>query len=70
MDCQHCPNKDNVTPMCYRQAADKVWDMANEYKKQGILDLADVLFELAQEIHDLARSKELHCCSSNSDASK
>lgn len=59
MDCQNCSNKN--TPKCYRQTADRVWEMAKEYNAQGIETLAMVLYEIAQQIHDLARSKELEC---------
>lgn len=65
MDCQNCSQKNNVTPLCYRQAADRVWEMAKEYELQGMTNLAEALYEIAQQIHDLARSKQLECCSNN-----
>jgi hypothetical protein len=65
MDCSKCPHNTNITPISYRQAADKIWEMAQEYKKKGEDDLAESLYELSQQIHDLARSKQMMCCSSN-----
>ena len=43
----------------YREAADKVWKMAKEYEKKGYKELAHAIQELAVQLHDLARSKEL-----------
>lgn len=69
IECRNCPDKKNCSKQdknspvatCYRKAADRVWEMANQYKEKGINELSNVLFELSQEIHDLARSKELDC---------
>lgn len=47
------------TTSCFREAADKVWEMAEEYRKAGCLELAGELKSLATQLHDLARIKEL-----------
>lgn len=65
MNCQNCAYKNNVMPLCHRQAADRVWEMAKEYEAQGLKELADAMYEIAQNIHNLARSKQLECCINN-----
>jgi len=65
MDCPNCSNNNEDAPLCYREAADKVWEMAKEYEAAGVHELAEVLYEISQQIHDLARSKQLECCSNN-----
>lgn len=43
---------------CYREAADRIWDLAKEYESRGLPDLAEVLTDIASEVHVLARTKE------------
>ena len=43
---------------CYREAADRIWDLAKEYESKGLLDLAEVLTDIASEVHVLARTQE------------
>ena len=43
----------------YREAADRVWNMAKEYEEKGYKELANAIKDLAVQLHDLARSKEL-----------
>lgn len=43
----------------YREAADKVWEMAKDYEKKGLKELSETLKDIAQDIHDLARQKLL-----------
>jgi len=47
-------NKSN----CYREAADRIWDLAKEYETKGLRDLAEVLTDIATEVHDLARANQ------------
>lgn len=42
-----------------------MWEMAKEYEDQGITDLAEALYDIAIQIHELARLKQLECCSNN-----
>lgn len=42
----------------YRIAADRVWELAREYEKKGLFDLAFELKHLADQLHDLARVRE------------
>ena len=42
----------------YREAADKIWDMAGHYEKLGLFDLADELKQICQDIHTQARLKQ------------
>jgi hypothetical protein len=46
-----------IVPPPYRQAADRIWEMAEEYKEKGLRDLSETLKTIAQEIHLLAREK-------------
>lgn len=43
----------------YREAADKIWDLAIEYRLSGNSELGKVLIELSTELHRIAREKEL-----------
>jgi len=44
---------------CFREAADRVWDLAKEYEaKGGLKDLEEVLKELAAQLHVKARELE------------
>lgn len=53
--------KNNVVSLeehcIYRQAADRVWEMAKEYEKLGLIDLSNELKDIATEIHNVARKK-------------
>lgn len=42
----------------YREAADRIWEMAKEYDAMGLFELAGALKEVATQMHDFARSKE------------
>ena len=57
--CSGCPAK-NCNSECkkYREAADKIWDMAKEYENSGLVGLSNELKQICQQIHDLARSKQ------------
>ena len=46
-------------PSYFREAADKVWEMAEEYRAKGYLDLAAEIKGLATQLHDAARKREL-----------
>lgn len=48
----------SLQPPPYRQAADRIWEMAGEYRDKGMRDLSETLKGIAQEIHDLARAKD------------
>lgn len=39
----------------FREAADRVWEMAKEYEERGEWEVAQTLKELTQQLHDLAR---------------
>ena len=41
----------------FRKAADRVWEMAEEYEEKGMRELATAMKELSQQLHDLAREK-------------
>ena len=43
----------------YRESADRIWDMAKEYEKLGLKELATTLKDIATEIHNLARAKQV-----------
>ena len=40
---------------CFREAADRIWDMAKEYKTKGLRDLEEELKELAAQLHRKSR---------------
>ena len=44
---------------CFREAADRIWDMASEYQAKGLRELAYELKDLAAQLHFIARKKEL-----------
>ena len=44
----------------FRKAADRVWEMAEEYEEKGMRELATAMKELSQQLHDLAREKGNH----------
>lgn len=44
----------------FRKAADEVWDMALQYEKRGLRELAEILKDLAMEIHNQGRIKQLN----------
>ena len=41
----------------YREAADKIWELAKEYENDKVWELAQTLKALATELHDVARSR-------------
>ena len=41
----------------FRQAADRIWELAVEYEKQGLFELAGCLKDLAGEMHQKARER-------------
>jgi cytochrome c556 len=41
----------------FREAADKIWQMAEEYREKD-LELAKALKDLSSELHSIARIKE------------
>jgi hypothetical protein len=43
----------------YREAADRIWEMAKDYEKLGLKELAATLKDIATEIHSLARAKQV-----------
>ena len=43
----------------YREAADKIWDLATEYRLSGNSELAILLKQLVTELHAISREKEL-----------
>lgn len=43
----------------YRKAADRVWEIAKQYEDEGDGTLAIAIKELAVQLHDLAREKEM-----------
>jgi HD superfamily phosphohydrolase YqeK len=45
------------TSFKYREAADRVWEMAKEYERNGHRELSKAMKELAGQLHDLARMK-------------
>jgi hypothetical protein len=51
-------SKTENTSIDFREAADKVWDMATEYEKNNHRDIARVLKDLAGKLHDCARVRE------------
>ena len=42
----------------YREAADKVWELAKEYEEKGFFELAGELKNIVSQIHTLARIKQ------------
>lgn len=40
---------------CFREAADRVWELAKEYESKGLTDLEEQLKELAAQLHKRAR---------------
>jgi hypothetical protein len=57
--CLGCPNYScNTECKKYREAADRLWEMAEQYKKIGLLELSDELKGICQRIHDIARAKQ------------
>jgi hypothetical protein len=42
----------------YREAADRVWELAKEYEEQGLFQLAGELKNIVSQIHALARKKQ------------
>lgn len=57
--CLGCPNSScNTECKKYREAADKIWEMAEQYKKLGLIKLSDELKGICQGIHDMARTKQ------------
>lgn len=57
--CLGCPVKScNADCRNYREAADRIWDMASEYERAGLIDLSEELKQICQQIHDLARLKQ------------
>jgi hypothetical protein len=55
--CHNNHTPDNHCSDCYREAADKIWDIALDYQAMGLWDLAQELKSLADHLHDLAREK-------------
>jgi len=43
---------------CFREAADRVWNIAREYEAKGLKDLEEELKELATQLHNSARKIE------------
>jgi hypothetical protein len=43
----------------YREAADKIWELAKEYENKGIYSLADHLKDLSGRLHEKAHKEEL-----------
>lgn len=39
----------------YRKAADEVWQLAKEYERRGMSEIAREIKTLAGQLHDLAR---------------
>lgn len=50
--------KQEKTSIDFRDAADKVWEMAKEYEESEHRDISNILKELASQLHELARNKE------------
>jgi len=42
----------------YREAADKVWELAKEYEEKGLFELAGELKNIVTQIHFLANEKQ------------
>ena len=45
------------TALDYRKAADEIWERARKHQELGHYDLAKILKEVADSLHDLARKK-------------
>jgi len=43
----------------YREAADKIWELAKEYDKKGLYSLADHLKDLSGRLHEKAHADEI-----------
>ena len=43
----------------YREAADQVWNIARKYEEKGHKKLAWIIKDLATELHEIARKKEI-----------
>lgn len=54
----HIDTMQQNSALQYRKAADRVWEMAEEYEARGMMELATAIKELADQLHDLAREKE------------
>ena len=44
----------------YREAANKIWELAEEYNRKGLFELAGALKDLAGKMHLLAHKKEIN----------
>lgn len=42
----------------YRKAADRMWEMAKEYRNSGQISIAEIFQDLASQLHELARKQE------------
>jgi len=43
----------------YREAADRIWEMAKEYDEMGLFELSSALKDICTQMHDYARSEEV-----------
>ena len=43
----------------FREAADRVWEMALEYEREGLIELAGELKSIVSQIHALARAHQV-----------
>ena len=51
-------NKLTVKTSPYREAADKIWELAKEYEDKGVYSLADYLKDLSGRLHEKAHKEE------------
>lgn len=42
----------------FREAADRVWEMAKEYEEKEYWELGKALKDLSSELHNIARTRE------------
>jgi len=43
----------------YREAANRIWELAEEYNSKGLYELAGALKDLASKMHEIAHKKEI-----------
>lgn len=56
--CLGCKLEKCINCKLYREAADKISDLAKYYESNGFIELADELKQICIQIHDMARHKQ------------
>jgi hypothetical protein len=56
--CPGCKLEKCINCKLYREAADKISELAKYYESNGFIELADELKQICIQIHDMARNKQ------------